>query len=74
MKWMVKIMRADELREMTDQELEQRSREFKEELFNLRFQNATAQLDNPMRIREVKRIIARIKTVLRERELGINQE
>ncbi|MFW5980755.1 MAG: 50S ribosomal protein L29 [Halanaerobiaceae bacterium] len=67
-------MRADELRNLTDAELEQRSREFKEELFNLRFQNATAQLDNPMRIREVKRIIARIKTILRERELGINQQ
>ena len=67
-------MRADELRNLTDAELKQRSREFKEELFNLRFQNATAQLDNPMRIREVKRIIARIKTILRERELGINQQ
>ena len=66
-------MRADELREMTDQELEQKSKEFKEELFNLRFQNATAELDNPVRIREVKRIIARIKTILHERKLGINQ-
>ena len=66
-------MKADELRNLTDTELKQRSREFKEELFNLRFQNATAQLDNPMRIREVKKIIARIKTILRERELGINQ-
>ncbi|MFW5980790.1 MAG: 50S ribosomal protein L29 [Halanaerobiaceae bacterium] len=66
-------MRADELRELTEAELEQRVREYKEELFNLRFQNATAQLDNPMRIREVKKIIARIKTILRERELGINQ-
>lgn len=71
---MVRIMKADELRDLTDAELEQRSREFKEELFNLRFQNATAQLDNPMRIKEVKKIIARIKTILRERELGINQE
>ena len=66
-------MRADELREMTDQELEQKTREFKEELFNLRFQNATAELDNPVRIREVKRIIARIKTIMHERKLGINQ-
>lgn len=70
---MVRTMRADELRELTEAELEQRVREYKEELFNLRFQNATAQLDNPMRIREVKKIIARIKTILRERELGINQ-
>ena len=71
---MVSLMRADELRNLTDGELEQKSREFKEELFNLRFQNATAQLDNPMRIREVKHIIARIKTILRERELGIKQQ
>ncbi len=70
---MVRLMKADELRNLTDAELEQKVREFKEELFNLRFQHATAQLDNPLRIREVKRIIARIKTVLRERELGIRQ-
>ena len=66
-------MKADELRNLSDAELNQKVREFKEELFNLRFQHATAQLDNPIRIREVKRIIARIKTVLRERELGIRQ-
>jgi len=70
---MVRPMRADELRNLTDAELEQKAREFKEELFNLRFQHATAQLDNPMRIKEVKRIIARIKTVLRERELDIKR-
>ncbi len=66
-------MRADELRNLSDAELNQKVREFKEELFNLRFQHATAQLDNPMRIREVKRIIARLKTIMRERELGIRQ-
>lgn len=70
---MVRPMRADELRNLTEAELEQRAREFKEELFNLRFQHATAQLDNPMRIKEVKRIIARIKTILRERELNIER-
>lgn len=70
---MVSQMRADELRELTKEELEQRAREYKEELFNLRFQNATAQLDNPNRIRLVKRNIARIKTILRERELGIKR-
>lgn len=70
---MVRPMRADELRNLTEAELEQKAREFKEELFNLRFQHATAQLDNPMRIKEVKRIIARIKTVLREKELGIKR-
>lgn len=70
---MVRPMRADELRNLTEAELEQKAREFKEELFNLRFQHATAQLDNPMRIKEVKRIIARIKTVLREKELNIKR-
>ena len=70
---MVRPMRADELRNLTEAELEQKAREFKEELFNLRFQHATAQLDNPMRIKEVKRIIARIKTILRERELNIKR-
>ncbi len=66
-------MRADELRNLTDLELEDKLREFKEELFNLRFQHATAQLSNPIRIREVRRIIARIKTIIRERELGLKQ-
>jgi len=70
---MVSPMRADELRNLNDAELDQKMREFKEELFNLRFQHATAQLDNPTRIREVRRIIARIKTIKREQELGINQ-
>lgn len=70
---MVRPMRADELRNLTEAELEQKAREFKEELFNLRFQHATAQLDNPMRIKEVKRIIARIKTILREKELNIER-
>lgn len=70
---MVSPMRVDELRNLTEVELDQKMREFKEELFNLRFQHATAQLDNPTRIREVKRIIARIKTIKREQELGINQ-
>ena len=70
---MVSPMRADELRNLTEMELDQKLREFKEELFNLRFQHATAQLDNPTRIREVRRIIARIKTIKREQELEINQ-
>lgn len=70
---MVILMRADELRDMTKVELDQKLQEFKEELFNLRFQHATAQLDNPMRIKEVKRNIARVKTVLREMELGIKR-
>lgn len=64
-------MKIQEIRDMTTEELQQKITDFKEELFNLRFQLATGHLDNPMRIREVRRNIARIKTVLRERELGI---
>ena len=62
-------MNADELRQLTDEELVERLRELKAEKFNLRFQLATNQLDNTARIREVKREIARILTVMREREL-----
>ncbi len=62
-------MKAKELRELSNAELEKKVAEFKSELFNLRFQLATGQLENPMRIREVKKNIARAKTILREREL-----
>lgn len=62
-------MKAKEIRELSTQELENRLSELKEELFNLRFQHATGQLENPMRIREVKRTYARVKTILTEREL-----
>lgn len=62
-------MKASKIREMTNQELHNELKKLKSELFNLRFQLATNQLENPMRIREVKRTIARIKTILREREL-----
>lgn len=58
-----------ELNEMTAQELEVKLGEFKTELFNLRFQLATGQLDNPMRIKAVKKDIARVKTIIRQREL-----
>lgn len=64
-------MKASELRNLTTAEIEQKISGFKEELFNLRFQLATGQLDNPTRIRDVRKEIARAKTVLRERELGI---
>ncbi len=63
-------VKAKELRELTDNELQEKLSNFKEELFNLRFQLATRQLDNPMRLREVRKSIARIKTVLHERELA----
>jgi large subunit ribosomal protein L29 len=62
---------AGELRELTDEELTDKLRESKEELFNLRFQMATGQLDNNRRLRTVRQEIARIYTVLRERELGL---
>jgi large subunit ribosomal protein L29 len=64
-------MKANDLRNLTTAEIEQNAMSLKEELFNLRFQLATGQLENPARIREVRKAIARAKTVLRERELGI---
>lgn len=64
-------MKAKDLKELTSVELEERIGELKEELFNLRFQLATGQLENPMRIREVRRSIARAKTIVRARELKI---
>ncbi|MCH4239389.1 MAG: 50S ribosomal protein L29 [Oscillospiraceae bacterium] len=62
-------MKASEVRDMTTAELESKLKDLKEELFNLRFQLAINQLDNPMRISAVKKDIARIKTVLRANEL-----
>ena len=58
-----------ELRELTDEELAERLRESKEELFNLRFQMATGQLENAARIADVRKTIARVQTIIREREL-----
>ena len=64
---------AHELDDLTNTDLETKLREAKEELFNLRFQAATGQLESHGRLRTVKRDIARIYTVVRERELGIRQ-
>ncbi|MGI6096617.1 MAG: 50S ribosomal protein L29 [Dethiobacteria bacterium] len=64
-------MKGKEIRKLTDEELQEKLVELKEELFNLRFQMATGQLENVMRLRQVRKDIARIKTILRERELGI---
>lgn len=61
------------LNEKTNEEIEGFLKKSKEELFNLRFQHATGQLDNTARLKAVKRDIARMYTVLRERELGISQ-
>ena len=60
-------MKIAELRNKTENELETRQRELSEQLFKLRFQRATGRIENPMKIREVKREIARIKTLLNEK-------
>jgi len=62
-------MKVNDIRNMSAAEMDEKVVSLKEELFNLRFQHATGQLENPMRIREVKKTIARIKTVQREVEL-----
>lgn len=62
-------MKVKEIRDLSAAEMNEKIAGLKEELFNLRFQHATGQLENPMRIREVKKTIARIKTVQREAEL-----
>jgi large subunit ribosomal protein L29 len=64
-------MKANDFRNLTTAEIEHKISGFKEELFNLRFQLATGQLDNPTQIRNIRKEIARAKTVLHERELGI---
>ena len=62
-------MKATEIRELTVEELQEKLKALKEELFNLRFQLAVNQLDNPMRIKAVKKDIARVLTVIREQQL-----
>jgi large subunit ribosomal protein L29 len=66
-------MKAKELRELTIDELNKKMDESKDELFKLRFQLATGQLDNPLKIKQVRHNIARVKTIIRERELGIQR-
>ncbi len=66
-------MKAKEVRDLSVGELEVKLDELKEELFNLRFQLATGQLSNPMQITVVRKNIARVKTVMRERELNIKR-
>jgi len=63
--------KASELRQLGDEQLVDKLREAKEELFNLRFQAATGQLENNSRLKTVRKDIARIYTLMRERELGI---
>ncbi len=66
-------MKAKEIRDMNQTELNKQLSDLKSELFNLRFQLATGQLENPVRIRGVRKDIARIKTVMREQELGMKR-
>ena len=66
-------MKANELREKNMAELTQELQELKNELFKLRFQHATNQLDNPIKLKNVKKDIARVKTVIREIALGIKR-
>ena len=63
-------MKANEVRKMSVSELEAKLGELKKDLFNLRLQHATNQLENPVRIAQVKRDIARVKTIIREQELA----
>lgn len=65
-------MKINEIRDLSGQEIVDKIQDLKEELFNLRFQNAMNQLENPMRIVAVKKDIAKLKTVLKEQELGLN--
>ena len=62
-------MKINELRELSDEELKEKIAEYKEELFNLRFSQATGSLEKPSRIKELRKAVARIKTILREREI-----
>ena len=71
---MAAVTTAAELRSVSAEDLAVKLAESKEELFNLRFQNATGQLDNTARLRAVRKDIARIYTVMRERELGIVED
>lgn len=63
-------MKNKELREMSTEELNKKIAEYKEELFNLRFSQATGNLEKPSRIKELRKLVARMKTIIRERELN----
>jgi len=67
-------MKASEIRDLSREDLEKKIKELKEELFNLRFQHAINQLDNPIRLKHVRKDIARSLTILRERELRAKSE
>ena len=66
---MVKLMTNQEIGELSSEEINKKIEEYKEELFNLRFSQATGNLEKPSRINELRKLVARMKTILREREL-----
>ena len=66
-------MKNNELRNLSTEELNKKISEYKEELFNLRFSQATGNLEKPSRIRELRKLVARMKTILRERELEVKE-
>lgn len=63
-------MKAGDVRSLSQEERQQKLVEMKQELFNLRFQHATGQLENPQRLKQVKRDVARVQTIIREEELS----
>ena len=67
---MVKLVKNSEIRELTNEQILAKIAEYKEELFNLRFSQATGNLEKPSRINELRKLVARMKTILRERELN----
>ena len=67
-------VKNSEIRELTNEEITKKIDECKEELFNLRFSQATGNLEKPSRIKELRKLVARLKTILRERELGLEEK
>ena len=67
---MVKNVKTKDIREMSTEELNKKIEEYKEELFNLRFSQATGNLEKPSRIKELRKLVAKMKTIIRERELN----
>jgi len=67
---MVKTLKNNDIRNLSTEELNKKIAEYKEELFNLRFSQATGNLEKPSRIKELRKLVARMKTIIRERELN----
>ena len=67
-------MKVSEIRELSDLELQDKLKDLKAELFNLRFQHAINQLENPMRLSHVKKDIARVKTIMSQRKVGVTKQ